>query len=132
LILVDTSVWIDFFNGRNTPHRKRLRDLLEGDEDICLSEIILMEILQGIKEDKLHREIKDYLFALTILQTIPVETYLHASDIYRLCRKKGLTIRKALDCLISAVATENDVALLHHDSDFNRIAENSNLKIACI
>ena len=129
MILVDTSVWIDFFNGRNTPHRKRLHDLLEGDEDICLIEIILMEVLQGIKEDKQHRTIKDYFFALTILQSIPVETFLHASDIYRMCRKKGMTIRKAVDCLISAVAIENDAELLHNDSDFNRIAECTNLKI---
>ncbi len=129
MILVDTSVWIDFLNGRKTPHRKFLHDLLESDEDICLSESILMEILQGIREDKLHREIKNYLLAFTVLNSIPVESYIHASNIYRMCRKKGLTIRKAADCLISAVAIENNVHLFHNDSDFNKIAKFTSLKI---
>ena len=128
-MLVDTSVWIDFLNGRKTTHRKFLHDVLESDEDICLSEIILMEILQGIREDKLHREIKNYLLAFTVLNSIPVESYIHASNIYRMCRKKGLTIRKAADCLISAVAIENNVHLFHNDSDFNKIAKFTDLKI---
>lgn len=129
MILVDTSVWIDFLNGRNTSHRKFLHDLLESEEDICLNEIILMEILQGIKEDKLHREVKGYLLAFNVLNSIPVESYIHASDIYRMCRKKGVTIRKSVDCLISAIALENNVPLLHNDSDFNKIAKYTDLKI---
>ncbi len=132
MILVDTSVWIDFLNGRNTAHRKFLHDLLESEEEICLSELILMEILQGIKDDKLHREMKDYLLAFTIVRAIPIKSFLHASDIYRMCRKKGLTVRKPVDCLISAVAIENDVALLHNDSDFNRITQCTKLQIVGI
>lgn len=128
-MLVDTSVWIDFLNGRKTTHRKFLHDVLESDEDICLSEIILMEILQGIREDKLYRDIKDYLLAFIVLHSIPVDSYLHASDIYRMCRKKGVTIRKTADCLISAVAIENNVSLFHNDSDFSKIAKYTNLKI---
>ena len=132
MILVDTSVWIDFLNGKKTLHRNFLHDLLESEEDICLSEIILMEILQGIKEDKLHRDVKDYLLIFTIVPSIPVESYVHASDIYRMCRKKGLTVRKPVDCLISAVAIENDVALLHNDADFIKIAKCSKLRLVQI
>ncbi len=130
MILVDTSVWIDFLNGRNTKSRRTLHALLEGDEEeICLSEIILMEILQGIRDDNQHAEIKDYLLAFPILKNTPVQSYLHSSDIYRRCRKKGFTIRKPVDCLISAVALENNAILFHNDSDFEKIAKVTDLRL---
>ncbi len=87
-----------------------------------------MEILQGIEDDKQHTEIKDYLRAFPVLKAKPIETYTHAAEIYRLCRKKGHTIKKPVDCLISAVAIENDAVLLHNDSDFTRIAKSISLK----
>jgi predicted nucleic acid-binding protein len=128
LILVDTSVWIDFLNGVNNPYRDILHLLIKNDNNICLSEIILMEILQGIKDDKQHKEIKDYLLAFPVLKATPIKTYTHAAEIYRLCKKKGDTIKKPIDCLISAVAIENNAVLLHNDSDFTRIAKTISLK----
>ncbi|MEC4676362.1 MAG: PIN domain nuclease, partial [Nitrospirota bacterium] len=115
--------------GRNTKSRRTLHALLEGDEEICLSEIILMEILQGIRDDNQHAELKDYLLAFPILKNTPVQPYLHSSDIYRRCRKKGITIRKPVDCLISAVALENDAMLFHNDSDFEKIAKITDLRL---
>lgn len=88
-----------------------------------------MEILQGIKDNKQYTEIKEYLLAFPVLKAIPIKTYTHAAEIYRLCRKKGYTIRKPLDCLISAIAVENHAVLLHNDADFERIAKNISLKI---
>ena len=129
MILVDTSVWIDFLNGRSTKYRRTLHALIESDEDICLAENILMEILQGIKNDRQHGELKDYLLAFSLLMTTPVQSYLHAADIYRQCRKKGFTIRKPLDCLISAVAIENNAALFHNDADFEKVAKTTGLRL---
>ncbi|HDH11786.1 MAG TPA: PIN domain nuclease [Nitrospirae bacterium] len=129
MILVDTSVWINFLNGRNTKSRRILHALLEDEAEICLSEIILMEILQGIRDDNQLAGIKDYLLAFPVLINTPVQSYIHASDIYRRCRKKGFTVRKPVDCLISAVALENDAMLFHNDSDFEKIAKVSDLRL---
>jgi hypothetical protein len=85
--------------------------------------------LQGIKNDRQQGEVKDYLLAFPLLMTTPVQSYIHAADIYRQCRKKGFTIRKPLDCLISAVAIENNAVLFHNDADFNKIAKTKDLRL---
>ena len=96
MILVDTSVWIDFLRGVESVHRQTLHRLIEDEEDISITEIILTEILQGIKKDKDFHTIKDYLLEFPIHRPKGVETYLKAARIYRDCRKKGKTIRKTV------------------------------------
>ncbi len=88
-----------------------------------------MEILQGIRDDNQLAEVKDYLLAFPILMNTPVQSYIYSSDIYRRCRKKGFTIRKPVDCLISAVALENGAMLFHNDSDFEKIAKVTDLRL---
>ncbi len=121
MILVDTSVWIDFLKGANSPQRSLLHHLIEDDEDLSLTGIILTEILQGIKDDKDFRAVKDILLEFPIYHSKAIETYLQAADIYRTCRKQGKTVRKTVDCLIAAICLENNLTLLHKDSDFDRI-----------
>ena len=128
MILVDTSVWIDFLRGVNSPQRRTLHKLIEDEEDISITEIILTEILQGIKEDKDFKTTKDYLLEFPIHRPKGVETYLKAAEIYRDCRKKGKTVRKTVDCIIAAICIENSLTLLHKDSDFDLIAECSGLR----
>ena len=89
MILVDTSVWIDFLTGKEIPHRNLLHQMIEREEDICLSEIILTEILQGIRDDSIYASTKDYLFEFPIIIPRSTETYLEAAEIYRRCRKQG-------------------------------------------
>lgn len=122
MILVDTSVWIDFLRGTNSPQRRLLHRLIEEEEDISLTEIILTEILQGIKEDKDFKKVRDYLQEFPIYKPQGTVTYLNAARIYRDCRKKGKTVRKTVDCIIAAVCMENNLSLLHKDNDFNQIA----------
>jgi len=122
MILVDTSVWIDFFRGRNTPYRGMLHELIAGDEDLCLTGIILTEILQGIKDDKASHETMEYLLEFPVYNPSGVTTYIEAANIYRRCMKKGKTIRRTIDCLIAAVAMENELVLFHNDADFDHIA----------
>jgi len=128
MILVDTSVWIDFFTGKETPYRHHLRYLIEREEDICLTEIVLTEILQGIKDEADYRTIKNYLIEFPMIRPKGVETYIAAADIYRKCRKKGKTVRKTVDCIISAIARENSFTLFHHDNDFEIIRDCVGLK----
>jgi len=121
MILVDTSVWIDFLNGADSKERHALHRLIEEEEDISITEIILTEILQGIKEDENFKRVKDYLLEFPIHKPKGTETYLKAAEIYRDCRKKGKTVRKTVDCIIAAVCIENNLALFHKDSDFDII-----------
>ena len=128
MVLVDTTVWIDFFGGRPEPHVAALEELIENDEDLCLCGVILSEVLQGIRSDADYRKTKDLLDAL-ILLPMEQETFVRAAGLYRSLRKKGITIRKPVDCMIAAVALEHNVPLLHNDRDFDQIARHSKLKV---
>jgi predicted nucleic acid-binding protein len=129
MILVDTSVWIDFFRGENTPERWRLHELIEDEEEISISDIILAEILQGIKEDKKILSTRNYLLEFPIYEPKGVSTYIEAARIFRLCGKKGKTIRSTIDCIIAAVCLENNLSILHKDKDYNVIRECAGLKV---
>ena len=127
MILVDTSVWIDFFRG--TGSGRILHRLIEKEESLCLTGIHVTEILQGIIEDQTYEKVRRHLLSFPIFLTNGIETYLHASDIFRTCRRRGNTIRKTVDCIISAIAIENNLPLLHNDRDFDHIAKCTRLKI---
>lgn len=134
MILVDTSVWVDFLRGVDSPQRHSLHGFLESGEDLSITGIILTEILQGIREEKQYQALKEYFFAFQIYPPRGVETYVAAADLYRECRKKGKTVRKTVNsiivCIIAAICLENDLTLLHKDADFDRIAECGEL--ACL
>jgi len=128
MVLIDTTVWIDFFVDRNAPHVRKLKELIESEEDLYLCGVIMTESLQGIRSDTDFFKTKEYLEDLIFL---PMRhgTFLRAAEIYRSLRKKGLTIRKPVDCMIASVAIEYDIHLLHNDRDFDYIAKHSKLKV---
>jgi predicted nucleic acid-binding protein len=128
MILVDTSVWIDFLAGKDTPHRHILHQLIEKEEDICITEIILTEILQGIKDDNVYETTKSYILEFPIIKPTGIETYIAGAEIFRKCRKQGKTIRKTIDCIIAAIAQENGLTLFHNDNDFAIIEKCIGLK----
>ncbi len=125
MIVVDTSIWIDFFRGHK-PHT--LHQLIKEEEDLALTEIIITEILQGIKKDKDYKKVKSFLLDFPVYQPKGLETYLKAAQIYRDCRKKGKTVRKTVDCIIAAICIEHHQILLHNDRDFDQIASCAGLK----
>src|SRR4030067_2166387 len=129
MILVDTSVWIDFLIGASSPQRALLHDMIEEEEEIAICEIILAECLQGIRNDTKFEILKTYLLEFPIYKPKGIETYISAARIYRKCRKKGKTVRRTIDCIIAAICLENDLALLHKDSDFDIIAQSTGLKV---
>jgi len=128
VILVDTSVWIDFFAGRDSPHVATLECLVVDNEDLALCGIILTEILQGIADDTTHRRVRRYLSPLLMLP-MPDTVFVRAADIYRKLRKTGITIRKSNDCIIAATALEHHGQLLHNDTDFVHIEKHFPLKV---
>lgn len=129
MILIDSSVWIPFFNGTETKPVRILEKIIAEEEDVCISDYILTEVLQGFKRER------DFVSAHRHLMTFPVyslrspDAYIDAAQIYRMCRKKGMTIRKTADCLIAQTAIEHDLYLLHDDDDFDRIASVCPLRI---
>jgi predicted nucleic acid-binding protein len=127
VILVDASVWVDFFAGRDLPHVATLEQFILDNEDIALCGIILPEILQGITDDTIHRRVQRYLGPLIMLP-MPEAVFVQAADIYRQLRKQGITIRKTNNCIIAAAALDHDCQLLHNDKDFVPIAEHYPLK----
>jgi predicted nucleic acid-binding protein len=128
MILVDTTVWIDFFAGRPRPHVATLEQLLQTGEDICICGIVLAEVLQGIRSDSEYAKTKDYFESLVFLPMTHA-TFLRSSQMYRTLRKKGITIRTPLDCMIASVAIEHRAPLLHNDRDFDKIADHTNLEV---
>lgn len=127
-LLVDTSVWIDFFRGEPSREREILKVCLDQREYIATSGIIVQEILQGIRDDNQYREISRFLgfFPCVDLQ---FSDHVEAANIYRQLRKRGFTIRSPIDCLIAALAMRWGFLLLHKDRDYPTIARFYPLKL---
>ncbi|MCE5266749.1 MAG: PIN domain nuclease [Planctomycetaceae bacterium] len=131
MTLVDTSVWIDFFAGRSTSEVAELKRLLNEGRHVYTCGIILTEVLQGIRKDVDYRRT---LTKFTDLGYVPMRRpmFLAAAEMYRSLRRRGITIRKSLDCMIAAVAIEHDLSLLHNDRDFDPMEQHCGLKVVRI
>ena len=130
MILADTSVLVDFFRGRETESGKRLKTVLHQGIPFGINSFIYQEVLQGAKSEKEYRLLKKYLETQHFYHPKdPIESFAKAAKIYFDCRKKGVTIRSTIDCVIAQTAMEHDLFLLHNDSDFDAIATVVPLKI---
>jgi predicted nucleic acid-binding protein len=121
-ILVDTSVWIDFFRGTSSRENLLFKECPQRREPILITGIIAQEVLQGVRDDSQHQSILNYLLFFPAIEGA-FDDYLAAANIYRSLWKRGLTIRSPVDCLIAALAIKHKVALLHKDSDFALISQ---------
>jgi predicted nucleic acid-binding protein len=129
LILIDTSAFIEFLNRSGSREDSLIEELIRNGEDIALADITLTEILQGIKSDREYRDVKASLLTFPLLSLNSAESYIAAAQLYRKCRKKGLTIRSTVDLLIAQIALEHHTALLHNDRDFEALAQVCDIKI---
>jgi predicted nucleic acid-binding protein len=124
MILVDTSVWLDYFKGRQTEGVAKLAQALDEEKLCGLASVIYQEILQGADSEASFVRLRNYLKAQIFFQPAhSFESFAGAAQIYLRCRKEGITIRSAIDCLIAQIAMENEVWLLHSDKDFDYIAK---------
>ena len=128
-ILVDSSVWIDLFNGSKTPETEKLEKLIRNDEQVCLSPTILQEVLQGFKTDSDYETAKNLLMAFPILIVDTLDLAIQAADLYRGLRKKGITINTSNDCLIAMTAKNMKCSILSSDKDLKKIIKHLNLPI---
>jgi predicted nucleic acid-binding protein len=117
VILVDTSVWIDFFNGKDTVETVILDEAL-GTEAVAIGDLILLEILQGFKNDNNYNTAKSLLDALTTYDMLGQNAVYTCAENYRILRKKGITVRKTADVIIASFCIENNFPLLFSDKDF--------------
>ena len=118
MIFVDSSVWIDYFNGTYTPEAEQL-DVLLGTEPLSLGDLVLMEVLQGFRLDRNYETAKELLMSLTIFDLLGKEMAIKCAENFRILRKTGVTIRKTADVIIATFCIENRLSLLHSDKDFD-------------
>jgi len=131
MVLIDTTVWIDFFRGEATPQVAVLERLIAESQDLCICGIVLTEVLQGIRDDGRYRQIKTHFDNLIFLPMTRM-TFVKSAEMYRSLRKKGITVRKPVDCMIAAVAIAHEAQLLHNDRDFNPLQKHFSLKVGKI
>jgi predicted nucleic acid-binding protein len=117
MILVDSSVWIDYFNGNDTPQTLTLDNLL-GVELLGIGDLILTEVLQGFRTDADYHTAKRLLTSLTAFNMLGCEMAIKSADNFRALRKQGITIRKTIDVIIATFCIENGHSLLFCDKDF--------------
>ncbi len=117
MILVDTSVWIDYFNGIDSLETDTLDKAL-GNETVAIGDLILIEILQGFRTDKQYNMAKELLEPLQKFDMLGLDIAVRTADNYRKLRKKGITIRKTADVIIATYCIENNIPLLFTDRDF--------------
>ena len=126
--LIDSSVWIDYFNGVATPQTDRL-DAALGHEPLCLGDIILCEVLQGFQHQDEFEQAKIALLSFPIYILGGVELAVKSAENYRALRRHGITVRKTIDCLIATFAIANGMWLLHNDRDFDPFETYLGLKV---
>jgi predicted nucleic acid-binding protein len=121
VIVVDSSVWIDFLNGRNAPHVRRLRALL-GTEEIIVGDLMLCEVLQGLDSERAAQEVEALLRRFEIVPMAGDVIATAAARNFRSLRRRGITVRKTIDLLIGTWCIHNRGPLLHNDGDFRPMA----------
>ena len=129
MILVDSSVWIDYFNGVENPQSDKLDSLL-GTHPIAIGDIIATEVLQGFTNDQDFRTAKQLIAEFTMLELLGKQRALKAAEIYRKLRKQGVTVRKTVDVIIGAYCIDEKLPLLYRDRDFDPMVSKLGLRSA--
>src|SRR6185503_3010577 len=107
-VLVDTSVWVDFFNGHPSRQAETLAHLIREETDVVTCGLIVSEVLQGLRESKSLSTIERHFRDMDWLSPTEPDTYLEAANLYRRLRARGLTIRSTIDCVIAELAARHD------------------------
>lgn len=129
MIVVDTSVWIEFFRDTGVWQVDHLARLIADDEPVVLTDVILTELLQGVRDNRQAGRLERRLAAFDVLRLEQPDDFRQAAALYRRARRSGHTIRRTLDCLIASVCIREDAALLHADADFDRLAACTALRV---
>jgi predicted nucleic acid-binding protein len=127
VIVVDSSVWIDYFNGTRTPQADLLDSLL-GREPLAIGDLILTEVLQGFSRERDFQQARELFTSLTLIELCGQDIAIQAARNFRTLRSLGVTVRKTIDCIIATRCIENQHQLLHDDRDFDPFAKHLGLR----
>ncbi len=132
MILVDTSVLIDLFRGASNKPTNIMREVLALQIPFGITSVIFQEVLQGAKSEGEYKLLREYLSSQRFFHPRNgVKFYADAARIYFTCRRKGVTVRSTIDCLIAQTALEQGLRLLHNDRDFDAMAPIIGLTLYC-
>jgi predicted nucleic acid-binding protein len=132
VILPDSPAWVEYLRATGSDVDLWLNDLLEEQDQVATTEVVVMEVLAGARRDEQRDKLRRLLRRFALLSAGDLATYEHAAEVYRACRRGGETIRKMTDCLIAAVAIQEGAAVLHRDADFAAIARHTSLDLASL
>lgn len=130
MIMVDSSVWIDYFLGHPTVQADKL-DTLLGTRLLTVGDLVLAEVLQGFSSDKDFNRAKKILLSTHVVELSGADIAIQAAMNFRALRRAGVTVRKTIDTIIATYCIENDFALLHRDRDFKPFVEHLGLQSVC-
>ena len=128
MLLVDSSVWIDYFNGRPSRQTGLLDDKL-GREPVMVGDLMLAEVLQGFRSERDFRTARDLMLTMNVVSLLNTSLALKSAAYYRHLRGKGATVRKTTDCIIATWCIEHAVPLLHSDRDFQPFEKHLGLEV---
>ena len=128
MILVDSSVWIDYFRGASNAPTERLDDLLSR-EPLAIGDLILTEVLQGFSDEKAFNKARNLLTSLTVIQLGGQEIAIQAARNFRALRSLGVTVRKTIDTVIATRCIASRYSLLHNDRDFDPFVDHLGLRV---
>lgn len=127
MILIDTSVWVDYFNGIVNAHTDWLDSAL-GSEPIIMGDLIITEVLQGFQNDRDFQTVKSLFENIPFMEMVGRELAIESANHYRFLRRKGVTVRKTIDVMIGTFCIHHGIALLHNDRDFEPMEKYLKLK----
>lgn len=130
MIVVDTAVWADWFNGVDSPEVGRLATALDR-QDAGLMPVILTEVLEGFRSDRDFERARALLLQLPAL-TLDIDGHAGAARLFRRLRRQGITVRGTIDCIIAETCIAADVELLSTDQDFVAIARHTSLRLCAL
>lgn len=128
MVFIDSTVWVDYFNGRITPQTDYLDHILTS-IPILIGDLILAEVLQGFRQDSDFEQARRALGKFEIVTMVNPDLAIQSARNYRTLRKKGITVRKTIDSLIATYCIENNHELLHNDSDFDPYEQHLGLRV---
>ena len=123
MILVDTSAWVEYDRATNSQVDKRLTELIAGDDQVGVTEPVVMEVLAGARSDEREGDLRRLLLRFKLLRFDAAVDFDAAARIYRACRRVGITPRGMVDCMIASVAQRHQATLLAQDADLARVAD---------
>jgi len=128
-VLVDTSAWVDFLNGHDSPEGLSVAELLKSEDEVCTCGVVVTEVFQGLRQNRAYRQVAALFTEMTFLEPSGIATYFRTAELYRTLRRRGIAVRSTVDCLIAVLAADNDCHILARDRDISAIVSSALIKL---